>query len=104
MNRRQRFHRAALEELLHAADVYNRERAGLGDELVEAVDAILNVAATEAVPGTTLLDNERPSLRRLLLARFPYEIVVMFDDNDLKVVAIAHLRRRPHYWLTRVDE
>jgi hypothetical protein len=104
MNRRQRYHRAALDELLHAAQIYDAERAGLGDELVDAVDAILNIAATEPVPGTTVLDNQRPSLRRLLLERFPYEIVVMVDDEELKVVAVAHLKRRPHYWKTRVNE
>jgi hypothetical protein len=91
MNRRQRFHRAALEELLNASRVYNGERAGLGDELVEAVDAILNLAATVPVPGTTVLDNERPSLRRLLLDRFPYEIV----SHDRRRRAQGRRRRAP---------
>lgn len=104
MNRRQRYHRAAIEELLHAAQIYNAERAGLGDELVEAVDASLSIAASEPTPGTTVLDNERPSLRRLLLERFPYQVVIMVDDSELKVVAVAHLKRRPHYWKTRVNE
>lgn len=104
MNRRQRYHRAAIDELLHAAQVYNAERPGLGDELVEVLDAALNIAATQPVPGTTVLDNERPSLRRLLLDRFPYEVVIQVDDEELKVVAISHLKRRPHYWKTRVNE
>lgn len=104
MKRRQRYHRAAIDELLQAAQVYNAERAGLGDELVEAIDAVLNIAASEAVPGTTVRDNESPSLRRLLLERFPYEIVIMVDDDELKVVAVAHLKRRPYYWKTRVNE
>jgi hypothetical protein len=104
MNRRQRYHRAAIDEMLHAAQVYNAERAGLGDELVDAIDAALNLAATEPVPGTTVLDNERPSLRRLLLERCPYEIVIQVDGEELKVVAVSHLKRRPHYWKTRVNE
>jgi hypothetical protein len=30
--------------------------------------------------------------------------VIQVDDEELKVVAVSHLKRRPHYWKTRVNE
>ncbi len=39
--------------------------------------------------------------RRLLLPRFPYQIVYRIRPGEIVVVAIAHSRRRPGYWKSR---
>lgn len=40
--------------------------------------------------------------RRYLLHRFPYLVVYELADDAVHVVAIAHGRRRPGYWKSRL--
>jgi len=39
--------------------------------------------------------------RRILLRRFPYQIVYRLKPDGIVVVAVAHLKRRPGYWKSR---
>jgi len=40
--------------------------------------------------------------RRALLEGFPYAVVYCEDsDDEIEIVAVAHLRRRPKYWANR---
>lgn len=39
--------------------------------------------------------------RRYLLKRFPFAIVFRVTDQTITVLAVAHARRRPGYWLNR---
>jgi len=39
--------------------------------------------------------------RRFLLRRFPFFVVYRVFSQHVQVVAVAHARRRPHYWLQR---
>jgi plasmid stabilization system protein ParE len=40
--------------------------------------------------------------RRVLLARLPYVIVFVEVDDEVRVVAVVHAKRRPGYWMRRV--
>jgi hypothetical protein len=42
-------------------------------------------------------------VRRLLLQRFPYAVIVLRRPSETLVVAIAHTRRRPLHWLDQVN-
>lgn len=48
-------------------------------------------------------DIRRFEIRRALLARFPYAVVFLVREHELRVVAVAHAKRRPDYWLRRVE-
>ena len=39
--------------------------------------------------------------RRFLLRRFPFFVVYRVYDGRIQVVAVAHARRRPGYWIQR---
>lgn len=43
----------------------------------------------------------RNGRRRFPMRRFPYSIIYYLGDGELRVVAIAHHRRRPGYWSGR---
>ena len=43
-----------------------------------------------------------PPLRRARVRRFPYAVVFIELPNEIHVVAFAHLRRRPLYWVSRL--
>ena len=78
--------------------------SGLGLTFLAAVDGAVEYLAAwpesgSAVPGV------RASLpvRQLPVSRFPYRIVYMIDSEELRVLAVAHTRRRPGYWRSRTQ-
>ena len=40
-------------------------------------------------------------IRRLLLRRFPYMVIYEVFPDEVMVLAVAHVSRRPHYWIER---
>jgi hypothetical protein len=75
----------------------------LGDEFIAEVSATLDrigngPESSPAWPGTRATD---PVIRRAAVQRFPYLIAFEKDEQHLLVLAIAHAKRRPLYWLTR---
>ena len=43
----------------------------------------------------------RNGRRRFPLRKFPYSIVYYVHEEELRVIALAHHRRRPSYWSGR---
>jgi len=41
-------------------------------------------------------------IRRALLPRFPFGLVFLQIGREIRIVAVAHAKRRPGYWLHRV--
>jgi toxin ParE1/3/4 len=95
---------AAFEELREAVRWYEGQRVGLGAELYAAVEAAIAVirespATAGRACGATM---ERPA-RRVRVARFPYVVVFVELPEELQVLAVAHVRRRPGYWRRRSE-
>jgi hypothetical protein len=40
-------------------------------------------------------------VRRFLVRRFPFGVLYQVADDEVFIVAVAHLRRRPSYWRGR---
>ena len=99
MTRRVRVLPEAEAELASAAQWYERSRAGLGVELMAAAD--------EAVESLRELPESAPPwrpghpARKHRLRRFPYLVIYRLIGSDLEIVAFAHDKRRPGYWLKR---
>jgi len=93
------FHPEAQQEFLEALSHYEAEVAGLG----ERFDA-------EVRRGVTLL-REYPEigarlgheLRKLVLDRFPYYLIYALSGETVYVVAVAHEKRKPGFWLERIE-
>jgi plasmid stabilization system protein ParE len=43
----------------------------------------------------------RGTRRRYALRRFPYSVFYQVASDEIRVVAVAHHRRRPSYWARR---
>lgn len=92
----------ALGEAIEAAVWYDDRQQSLGTEFLAdlqfALDAIRagtgSLARLETYSGPH-------DIRRVLLKRFPYAVVVVCRPEEVAVVAVAHTRRRPLYWLKR---
>jgi hypothetical protein len=90
----------AQEELLVAAEWYDDQREGLGGELLEAVDAAL--LRVEEAPMSFPRDRFDDRARRALVSRFPYAVVFVVHEGEMRVVAFAHAKKLPGYWSRRV--
>lgn len=40
--------------------------------------------------------------QRLTLSRYPFSIIYRELLSEIQVIAVAHAKRRPHYWISRV--
>jgi plasmid stabilization system protein ParE len=92
------FHEGAESELIEAARYYEARTPDLGLAfLLDVEDAVEQILAN---PGAFQLVGTE--VRHKLLRRFPYSVMYVIEPDRIRVVAIAHQRRRPSYWLHRL--
>jgi plasmid stabilization system protein ParE len=89
----------ASDEFREAVRWYEATRSGLGGEFFDAVAATVSLLETHPEIGTTISADGQT--RRVLVARFPYQIVYRLRPTEIVIVAIAHAKRRPGYWKSR---
>jgi hypothetical protein len=98
-----RIHAAAADEAAEAAAWYEKERPGLGVEFEHAIDAALDLLEEAIVPLTSVPGAAGTrGVKRLILRRFPYSVIVYGRDAEIFVIAFAHHARRPGYWRERL--
>lgn len=97
-----RFDVDAREDLAKSADWYE-ENTGRRDELLAAVAATLELMSSVPGVGAPVPGVEAPRpVRRALVAGFPFWIIYVDGPDELYVLAFAHQKRDPAYWLERV--
>ena len=98
-------HPEARAELRSAALWYDERRPGLGDEFISEVSAALDRIgdAPESYPPWPRTQVAGPMIRKATIQRFPYVIAFEEHEQHLLVLAVAHAKRRPLYWLTRTS-
>jgi plasmid stabilization system protein ParE len=94
-----RFISPAVEELRAGVSWYETRRHGLGAEFFDAVTAALDLVQSKPEAGNPAFNDSRT--RRVLIPRFPYQLVYRIGEHELIVLAVAHLKRRPGYWKHR---
>jgi len=88
----------AAQELDEAITYYNAQAGGLGDAfLLETLRAFGLIR--QYPQGWHPVDGE---IRRCRLSRFPYGVIYSPEPDEILVIAIAHLHRRPAYWTGRL--
>lgn len=94
------FFPAAERELIEASERYEARLQGLGNDFLLEVERVSAVLIELPSLGEKL-----DSLhRRLPLQRFPYALIFRRDADAIRVVAVAHRRRKPSYWSARAEE
>ena len=86
-------------ELVSAAMWYEDKRPGLGVEFVAIVDKALQ-SVLEHPEACPVWRPDRP-YRKHPLKRFPYVLFFRIESDTVVVVALAHAKRGPGYWLER---
>ena len=93
------FHPGAEAEHLDTIAWYEDRRAGLGAQYLAEFERLLELVCR--YPHRYPIDRA-PSIRRARMRRFPFTDLYREASGRVDVLAVAHHRRRPAYWIDRV--
>ena len=85
-------------ELDEAIEFYNYENPGLGEAFLD--EFLRGIGRIKDFPEAWQPCSKQT--RRCLIRRFPYGIIYKILKNEILVVAVAHLHRKPDYWRDRI--
>jgi len=87
----------ASEELEACVNHYNSQRTNLGTEFLaefeRAAERILKLPRAARRIGE--------DIRSKPIHRFPFYVLYRLLEDDITIIAVAHRRRRPRYWIGR---
>jgi plasmid stabilization system protein ParE len=86
------------EEMTDAARYYEHRRDGLGELFLLRI----RTAVRELAERPKSCPAVRGPIRRKLVRQFPYAVLFREEEDEIVVIAVAHLRRRPGYWAPRL--
>ena len=95
---RAKLHRVASQELTEAVLYHDQERAGYGDRFLAAFATGRDFLLQYPNSGHA----NRFGARSWEITGFRYDIVYVIRGDLIYIIAVAHHRRRPGYWRSRV--
>jgi plasmid stabilization system protein ParE len=87
----------ARAEFLEAVQYYEDCQAGLGRRFRMTVEAAVKCIAETPFRYRVL----HAPFRRYLLTNFPYAIIYCIEPGNILIIAVAHTKRKPEYWIKR---
>ncbi len=95
-----RYHPAAEDELLNEVGYLELRVPGLGRRFYAEVQKAESLIARFPKSAQEVL----PGIRKQVLRKFPYSLVYSLETDGLLILALAHHRRRPGYWVRRAGQ
>ena len=100
-----REHGEALREYQAAASWYDDRHEGLGESFMDAVDAAIESILDPTIHWGFYRDRRStPQVYSRSVAGFPFQVIYIEFDDEIVVIAYAHERRRPGYWMRRIGQ
>lgn len=93
-----RFLSISKQEMINSAIFYETQARGLGNDFLDKIDNAVDDVSKN--PDRWPIINK--NIRRRLVQRFPYCILYRIDSEEIVILAVMHLRRRPDYWVERI--
>ena len=93
-----RFHPEAEAEHLETVVYYETRQAGLGSHYLAAFEQVLDGIVANAQRYRIV---QEPNIRRAPMRRFPFSVIYREAGERIEILAVAHHRRRPAYWIDR---
>ena len=94
----------ATEELDHAVRWYEERRPDLGHRFLVSVEATLDQVQRFPEAGAPVPKVPRDlAVRRAPIKGFPYHVIYLETAETIHLLAFAHDKRRPAYWMSRSD-
>jgi toxin ParE1/3/4 len=86
------FHPLAERELIAASRFYETHAPGLGADFIRQAEHTLAEVLAHPNAGSPIVGS---TIRRRLMQRFPFGLVYEVAADNISVIAVMHLRRRP---------
>lgn len=93
-----RLHPEARAELREARGWYYERSPLSATAFAHAVDN----AVSRIVEAPTQYPLAEHGTRKLVLQRFPFNMFYLPSESEIVIVALAHQKRRPGYWSSRI--
>lgn len=93
-----RFLTLAQQEIDEAVVWFDEQVDGKGMDFLNELRRVIRLVTAYPFASTEI----EAGLRKRLFARFPYSLIYGLEARTIVVVAVAHSRRSPHYWLDRI--
>src|SRR5688500_1821619 len=92
------FHPLAQRESDEAIRYSDEESPGLGDACLDEVTRCLERIVGHPEAGNRI----RSKVRRRLVRRFPFALLYWIERDEIRILAVMNLSRRPTYWTRRL--
>jgi plasmid stabilization system protein ParE len=93
------FHELAEKELINSRDYYDNLIFGLGKKFILEVEHVIERIKNNPSAFPQYFEK----FRKALLRKFPYSIIYKDDGLKIFILAIAHQKRRPKYFVRRIS-
>lgn len=90
-------HESAEIEINEAADFYDLTSPGLGNEFLDEIQHAIEDIGQFPEAGQRM----HGKIRVKTLIRFPYMLFYSVQSEHIRLLAVAHQKRRPFYWRER---
>ncbi len=86
-------------ELVSAIQYYEEKEVGLGLRFYAEIKSTLNRILTYSQAWRMLSLNTRRCRTKV----FPYGVIYEIRTDEILIIAVAHLHRKPEYWKSRLN-
>jgi plasmid stabilization system protein ParE len=97
MSRLLLIHEAAEAEINEAADFYDLRSSQIGSLFIDDIQR--TIESISKFPNAATLIGGR--VRKKAMIKFPYSILYSVYPDEIRILAVAHQKRRPFYWRSR---
>lgn len=94
------YHPAARAEFLRQVVYY----AGVSTRLAERYDRAVRKAEVQAAEAPEQWPPYKFGTRRIIDRTFKFSLVYFYNQNEIYVVAVAPMKRKPAYWKARLSD
>jgi plasmid stabilization system protein ParE len=88
----------AKAEFLAAVQYYESCQSGLGRRFKLIVQSALQKVAETPFQYRLI----HTHFRRYLFPKFPYAVIFSIEPDHIRIIAVAHTKRKPGYWQRRI--
>ena len=92
------FHPEASEEMSESARFFEEKSAGLGSDLIVAIQQATGRIKKFPESGPV----ESGNIRKCLVLGFPFTLLYEVNPDHIFIAAVMHQHRRPGYWSKRL--
>jgi len=86
------------EEFREASRYYENAAPGVGLAFIAEVHRVISIVISNPLAAKQI----RGTIRSKVLLHFPYSLFYSIESDLILIVAVAHQKRRPTYWRSRL--